>query len=326
MQSWWQGSSIVSGKLANDLGGGIWKNRNRFMPHLTSDLLRDLASVGIRQPASYGSCYHTLAKTPRVPRTINNIFSWWPGGPWQEALFTGRHFGRYYRYDLCSAYRWAATVGLPDMATVKVWEGYRNPRDVHGLWVVTLNIHDLVRLPSLFRRTSPVVMSSEDMQLYDVTPEVVHRGVVWDTMLPGNYVEQTLAMLPCPKEVGRAYWGRWIARDRLECKSKQRNWFLPNVATNFVWGWLIVSRVRGRVWSVSQRAIHVYVDEVIIPHTIDTGDSIGDWKLKESYDGLQVFATGWYGTIDGSTIMHTGSARSLTNANDRRNPNSVVIQ
>lgn len=309
--SWWQGGQIMSGKLRAELGGGLWKNRNRFMPPLTDDLLADLEMVGVRQPASYGSCFHALTKSPRMRHTINNIFSWWSGGPWQEALATGKHMGKFYRYDLCSAYRWAATLGLPDTATIKVWEGYTDPRDVNGLWCLTLDPRDAATqaLPSIFHGNGPVVMSSEDLRLYDIYPAQVHRGVTWDRLLSGDYVEKVLAQLPCPKQVGRAYWGRWIARDQLECRNAVRSWKLPNVVANFVWGFLIIARVRGKVWESSNQALHVYVDEVIVPHELPTGEALGDWRLKEIHNGIEVCGTGWYGTLAGSRIMHTGVPR-----------------
>ena len=304
----------MSGKLRADRGGGLWKNRNRFMPPMTDELLYDLETVGVRQPASYGSCFHALSHSPRVKHTINAIFNWWPGGPWQEALATGRHLGRFYRYDLCSAYRWAATLGLPDVSTFKVWEGLTDPRSVNGLWVVTLDHNDskTLAMPSIFHGIGPVVLSSEDLRLYDVTPVTVHRGVTWDSLLAGDYVERVLEQLPCAKQVGRAYWGRWIARDKLTCRNATREWELPNVVANFVWGFVIISRVRGKVWESSNQALHVYVDEVIVPHELPTGEALGDWRLKEVHDGIEVCATGWYGTLAGSRIMHTGVPRHLS--------------
>jgi len=302
----------MSGQLRADLGGGMWKSEQRFRPALTMDLLGSLAPLGIRQPASYGSCYHALAESvPKVTHTINNIFAWWPGGPWQEAKATGTFLGKHYRYDLCSAYRWAATLGLPDTKTFRVWKSHKDPRSVNGLWVVALHQTDANRVPALLAGPGPVVVSSEDLRLYDITPARIYRGVTWSESLPGDFVEKTLAQLPCAKQSGRAYWGRWITRDRLTCRTANNEWSLPNFATNFVWGFLIIARVRARVWQVSKQALHVYVDEVIVPHEIETGGNIGDWHLKETYEhGVDVRGTGWLGTTSGATIMHTGHPHS----------------
>jgi len=301
----------MSGQLRADLGGGMWKCESRFRPALTMELLGELGQLGIRQPASYGSCYHALAENPRVSHTVNQIFAWWPGGPWQEARSTGKFYGKHYRYDLCSAYRWAATLGLPDTETLRAWKSHPDPRAVEGLWVVALRQMDANRVPALLAGPGPVVVSSEDMRVYDIQPARIYRGVTWTATLPNGFVEETLAKLPCAKQSGRAYWGRWITRDRLTCKTANNQWSLPNLATNFVWGFLIIARVRSRVWQVSRQALHVYVDEVIVPHEIETGPNIGDWHLKETFEnGVDVRGTGWLGTVGGSTIMHTGFPHS----------------
>lgn len=300
----------MSGQIRNDLGGGMWKCEARFRPALTLSLLGELAPLGIRQPASYGSCYHALTDSPRVTHTLNQVFAWWPGGPWQEARTTGKFFGKHYRYDLCSAYRWAATLGLPNTATFRVWKNHPDPRGVNGLWVAALRQTDANRVPPLLSGPGPVVVSSEDLRLYDLTPARIYRGVTWTETLPSDFVEQTLARLPCAKQSGRAYWGRWITRDRLTCKTTGNEWSLPNLATNFVWGFLIIARVRARVWQVSRQALHVYVDEVLVPHEIETGPNMGDWQLKETYDGIDVRGTGWLGTTSGATVMHTGYPHS----------------
>lgn len=311
-RSWWQGANLISGQLDASLGGGLWKCDNRFRPALTYPLLDSLQQLGIKQPASYSSCYHAIAtQPPRVTYTLNQIFSWWPGGPWQEAKTTGKFFGAHYRYDLCSAYRWASTLGLPDVTTFRVWRRHPNPREVDGLWVVSLPENKRHGLPPLLR-DNPVVVSSEDLRIYDLTPTEVHRGVTWTKFLAADYVEQTLSQLPCAKEAGRAYWGRWIARDRLTCRTKNNQWALPNLTTNFVWGFLIIARVRSKVWQSASNALHVYVDEILIPHEIETGDKLGDWRLKEAYPkGVNVMATGWLSTPNGNTIMRTGMPLNL---------------
>jgi len=178
------------------------------------------------------------------------------------------------------------------------------------LWVARLQERDRRFLPSLLGGAGPIVISSEELRLYGIQPEHIYRGVSWTQTYPANYVEQTLTQLPCAKEAGRAYWGRWICRDKLTCRSQEKKWYLSNNVANFVWGWLIVGRVRSRVWQASQHACHVYVDEVLVPHELPTGDDLGDWKLKETYNGIDVRRTGWYGTPAGSTVMQTGVAFS----------------
>ncbi len=305
---WHLGARIVSLQLTTSEGKGIWKARERLMHPEPLQLLDDLESVGVHHPSSYADCYHQLAgKTPRLRYTFNALFSWWAGGPWSEARRTGEHKGTWYRYDLQSAYRWAATLGLPDPDTYEVRQ--RKTGDQDGVWVVELQ-EDRPDLPAVYQHSGRrAVVSTEEMERYNLKCRVI-RGVVWTRMYEPEYVDRTLAKLPCAKEAGRAYWGRWIARDPLKCWTPKSEWDLKNIHANFVWGWLIVGRVRLRVWESAKDAAHVYVDEVLVPYELPTAFGPGQWKLKERYDrGVTVHRTGWYGSAD-TTTMRTGHARN----------------
>lgn len=308
-RAWRLGPRLVSVRLSPDYGGGLWKNRDRLLLTEPDRQLAALAAAGVHFPSSWGDCYHQLAPpAPRVLWTFNGLLAWWPGGPWSEARRTGEFRGKWYRYDLQGAYRWAATWGLPDPATFRVVTDRRGGRP--GVFVCTTR-EERPDLPPLFReRGARVVATHEEIESYNLAVDYI-RGVTWSAEYPANYVERTLQKLPFPKDAGRAYWGRWIARDRLTCWTASSEWELPNLHTNFVWGWLIVSRVRFRVWEAAQEAAHVYVDEVLVPHELPTGGE-GHWKLKQEYpDGVIVRRTGWYGDIrDNSPTMKTGVKRS----------------
>jgi len=139
----------------------------------------------------------------------------------------------------------------------------------------------------------------------------VLRGVEWEQETHPRYVEDVLDKLPCAKQSGRAYWGRWIARDPLVCWTPKREWTMRNVHANFVWGWLIVGRVRLRLWEVAREAVHLYVDECVVPHELPVGDAPGEWHLKEIYPhGVRVLRTGAFGPARGPLSMQTGVARA----------------
>jgi len=304
---WLLGSRPVSGQVSAKRGGGLWKGLDR-MPKLTTGLLDKLESVGVEHPSSYSDCYHQLApNVKRLKHSYNGMFNWWSGGAWEEALKPGVYHGSWKRYDIRSAYRWASTLGLPDVATFRAWKRFRNPHDVNGLWVAYIERRD--DLPNVFRRAlGPVVISSEELRTYNLLADVVY-GVTWTDTLPANYIGETLDRLPCVKDAGRAYWGRWIARDPLICKTANKTWKLQNRTANFIWGWLLVGRVRLRLWKQARYAVHVYVDEVLVPHDLPTGPNVGDWNLKETYpNGITVKRTGWYAPLGGSAVMHTGMA------------------
>lgn len=303
--SWWLGNRLSSLRLT---AGGIWKVRDRLEPippGVEPDRwLAALAGAGVRHCSSYADAYHQLAPpVPPLPYTFNGMFSEWAGGPWSEARTTGSFRGAWYRYDLRSAYRWAATLGLPVPGELEAQHG----GDVQepGLWWVRLRGR-VAHLPSCFREPRPVVMSTEELEGYGVAYTLI-RGVRFGAMLPADYVEATLRRLPCAKESGRAYWGRWIARDPLRVQADGKEWQVPNRMANFIYGWLIVGRVRLRMWERAERAAHVYVDELLVPHPMDTGQGAGDWHLKEMYPtGVTVHRTGWYAGRGAPATMRTG--------------------
>lgn len=298
---WGLGPRIVSAQLTARNGGGIWKAVDR-MPRLTSENLDSLEAVGVFHPSTFGDCYHQLApKAPRLKHTYNGMFSWWSGGPWEEARKPGIFRGAWYRYDLRSAYRWAATLGLPDVRTFRACV-HSDPASVDGLWIANIEMRD--DLPNTFRRSGPIVISSEEIRTYGIKAEVL-RGVTWTQTLPSTYVEQTLTQLPNAKEAGRAYWGRWISRDPLVCWTPNKRWNMPNSVANFIWGWLIVGRVRSRVWSFAKDAAHIYVDEMLVPHEVATGEALGDWHLKEVYPrGVFVKRTGHFSSLGSDGAFH----------------------
>lgn len=303
-RAWRLGSRVVSIQLTKSEGAGIWKSRERMPMSDPRAMLDTLESVGVNHPASYADCYHQLApKSKPLAWTLNGMFAWWPGGPWEEAKLPGEHRGRWYRYDLRSAYRWAATMGLPDPASYRAVT--RGTVDGPGLWLVKMT-GKTTHLPPIYRTSYPVVLSTEEIEAYGVTPQVM-RGIAWSKEMPRDYVERTLSRLPCAKQSGRAYWGRWIARDKLTCWTPNKEWAMNNIHAHFIWGWLVIGRVRLRLWQAGRAAAHVYVDEVVVPHTLPTGDNVGDWHLKEEYPkGVAVYRTGWYGARGGATTMQTG--------------------
>jgi len=307
-RSWWLGPRLVSGQATATEGKGLWKAVERLPTDVPETLLPALERAGVKHPASFADCYHQLAPPTRILRaTYNRLFEWWPGGPWSEARLPGAHRGAWYRYDLRQAYRWAATVGLPMTDTLQV---ERRLSDRPGLWVGHIT-SDTAHLPSVFRSTDPVVMSTEEIAGYKVTFRV-WRGVTWRRTHDERYVERTLAKLPCPNEAGRAYWGRWIAKDPLIVKTAAREWSLKiNPFRNYIWGWLIVGRVRLRVWEAAGDAAHVYVDEIVVPHKMPaTADTLGSWRPKAEYpDGITVYRTGHWGPTRGAPAMQTGEQR-----------------
>lgn len=308
-RSWWLGPRLVSGQLASAEGAGLWKTVERLPTTAPDTLFPALEAAGVHHPASYADAYHQLA--PKVewrPAIYNRIFEGWSGGPWSEARRVGEFRGRWYRYDLRQAYRWAATLGLPEPSTYRLRPRYV---DAPGLWLAELKA-PRPDLPNCFHGVTPVVVSTEEIEVYGLRVKV-WRGVTWERVTGPEYVERTLERLPCPREAGRAFWGRWIARDPLVVRTAAKEWQLTtNPWRHFIWGWLIVGRVRLRVWQAAPEAAHVYVDEIVVPHQLPlTEDRLGAWRPKSEYpDGITVHRTGHFGPRRGTPSMQTGEPRN----------------
>lgn len=307
-RSWWIAGGIVSGQLLAKEGRGVWKNSDRLITEEPQKLFPALERAGVKHPSSFSDAFHQAAPyRPLIKRTWNGLYDFWRGGPWSEARKVGIFPGRWYRYDLRSAYRWAAYQGLPDPET---WVARRRYVDGPGLWVgeFTGNVSGL---PMCYREGGAQVVSSEDLELYRV-PFKVWRGMTWERNIDPAYVERTLDKLPCGKESGRGFWGRWIARTAVKCRTANGESELKQgLFNNFPWGFLIMHRVRGRVWEAGADAAHVHVDEVVVPHEIDTGpDRLGAWREKEVFDrGIVVYRTGYWGCLGGKVAMQTGVKR-----------------
>lgn len=319
-RSWWLGPRMLSLQLSKQYGGGVWKQTERFKLEKPEADLRKLQRRGIEHPSSYADVFwqmhgmvHGGMPTP-LRATYNRIFEWWSGGPWSEARQIGTHRGRWHRYDLRNAYRWAATLGLPDTATFRV---QRKMGSAPGMWVMDPAELRPDLAPSLRGGNGLIVISSEEIEATKFRGTVL-RGVTWEGTLPVDYIERTLARLHCSAECGRAYWGRMISRDPLTVRmTGGREWDLKrNPWQNFVWGWLIVGRVRTRVFQAAAgRAAHVYVDEVVVPFEIPEGTAPGSWRKKEIYDqGVTVIRTGHFGPPDAAPAMQTGVKRGKREA------------
>lgn len=306
-QSWWLGPRLVSVQLS---GRRIYKASDRLKEGGPEDL-DDLERAGVFHPASWGDCFHQLAPpVPRVRATHNNLFAGWAGGPWEEALRPGIHTGTWNRYDLRSAYRWASYAGLPDPASFQTVARFTFARP--GLWLVRLP--ECPDFPPCHRGGGWSVVSTEELEAYGVDPLDVRYGLTWSGTLGPDLVERTLDQLPprAAKRAGRAYWGRWAGRDPLVIQSgagARRQ--LRNPTQSLPWAWLLVARVRLKLWTASRAASHIYVDEILTTDTLPTGRYPGEWNLKAVYpDGVTVDRTGWWGPRGAPHIMEIGKARA----------------
>lgn len=310
----------INGRTCSvQLGRGMVKAYNPFPEHngdaaTFTSFLYDCSQAGITRPSSYSDLFAKTWRSLWIKPSASALLAPYFTGGWQEAKAYGMLRGKWNKYDLNSAYFWALQEGLPDPATYRYSErpDYSDVRGWlrSGVYVVTLEKFSY-RWPYPFNQPHlRYLASTEEIERYNLPVKAYHYGVTWDGLIDTSAMATHIQGLPASKQVARAYWGAWASLARVKCHSRSRpdGWDLPPVRVNLVWAHVIISRVKMRVWEYAAKAAHVYVDSIITPDTLTTGDAPGDWRLQRTYpDGLYVQGTGWYGATPGNFDSHTGA-------------------
>ena len=276
--------------------GGIVKSRVAFASHRTPDsffaLLEAGASKGVLRPSSYSSFFHDRFHSPRPSGAARRAMGWLVPGGWEALLLPrGDYEGKWYRYDLRSAYLWALGAGLPDPTTYRHTDKFDKQYD--GCYV----IHCLPTpgAPYPYDRGGLWPVLRDEIELYGIRGRVLY-GVTWSQMFPVDAMLKAIFDWPFWKEVGRAYWGRWAATAPLECATydtdgvRVKTWQMPATHCNPIWAHVILSRVRARLYEATRnaRVARVYVDNVIVDRPLPEGDGLGSWRLEHEYGGLRI--------------------------------------
>lgn len=262
------------------------------------ELLREYADHGVPRPSGYADVFHKLYYSPRVPWSVNALLAPAFAGGWQahlhplKTVFRGTH----YKYDMRSAYLWAATLGLPDSES---YQRSLKPGKTKYDGIYRFETRPVAGAPFPFDQAHECIATNQEIELYGLPVLKVIDGVIWKNMLAPQKLLDAIMAVSTWKQAGRSYWGRWAQMQRIKCTANGRDWFIPNLALNIPLAHLIVSRVKMRLWLASRNAVHVFVDSVITPEKLETGDKVGDWRLEKTYtNGVVVKATGQYGSID----------------------------
>lgn len=274
------------------------------------ELLREYSDFGVTRPGGYADVFHERFQSPRVCWSVNALLAPCFAGGWQQAISPGAHYEQHYRYDLRSAYLWAASLGMPDTKTLtrslKPW----SDRQHAGVYRVKL-LEPCTTAPFPFNQCVECIASNLEIETYGLRIASVVDGVIWKRSLSGDSIVDTVKLVSTWKQAGRAFWGRWGQSAKLTCNANGKQWELPNRALNIPWAHSIVSRVRMRVWEYARRAVHVFVDSLITTERLPTGDNIGDWRLEKIYpNGVIIRGPGQYGSLDCATLeRNAGVAR-----------------
>ena len=311
---WRMNGQLVSLELK---GGGIIKPLERFPDHcydenLFGGFLENCYSKDITRPSSYADLFYQKSFSPKLKWSYNALFMEWFVGGWQEAKKIGVLPGHWNMYDMKSAYFWALTQGLPDTRTFRFKRKYKHSElhgfDCEGLFVIEIEKARETYPYPFNRKRQRYIATTEEIEQLELSVTKIHSGITWKkSSNVANQMVDTILGLPASKQVGRSYWGRWASRAPISCRmASGREWKLRNILTNIIWAHIILSRVKMRVWRHSGNAAHIFVDSIITKDIIETGNEAGDWKLVNEFDGLNIKSPGYFETLDGTLIKHSG--------------------
>ncbi len=233
-------------------------------------------------------------------------------GAWQEALRVGTFTGHWRQYDLQSAYYAALLEGLPDPKSYRVTRVIADD----GLFRVKLSA-PVPGAPYPFNAESEVLATGWEIRAYALPVVDVITGVRWRSSQDIRPIVDACDMWTFRKRARRCFWGAWASRDAVSCHTKSATWTPLRARPHPTWAHLIMARVRKKVFDVSARAVHIFVDSVITQDVLPTGEEVGTWKLAAEYPhGVNIGGTGKYSSLDS---RRWDKWAGVGKADDRRN-------
>ena len=289
------------------------KDVTRFPAHCGDEdtfltMMEEAQRHGIKRPSSYSDCFHSAFHSPRIKHSLNALFAGQFTGGWEEAKATGVLPGKWYQYDMQSAYLWSGSQGLPDASTFRYADSLSVP---NGMFVID-QAAPRVDLPYPFNVRRIVNATRDEIDAYGLNVHRIVSGVSWTKTISGEQVEEAVKRFTFWKEVGKTYWGRWCSTQPLKCHSRSgAHWGIRNPVLNLVWAHVVISRVKLRVWESAKDAAHVFVDSVIVPRKLDVGTRAGDWRLEDEFsEGVHIRHAGYFGPAGGEWKRTSGTKRS----------------
>jgi hypothetical protein len=274
----------------------------------------------INPPTSFADLFLSVYRSPMPRITVRSAFMGFKFGGWNEAFRRGEIRGKVYHYDINSAYRWAASLGLPDMRTAYPTKDFSVP---YGIFLVTNVPVGAIPWNRTSRNAVHMVTSEERNALNlpgDVT--VIKGWAFCETVRLNGIFEKidTLFSKPIASRISRAFWGMYnttMAPEVWSWKHGEKIRHMKNPWYNPIWSAFITSRVKLRINVYRGRAIHCATDSVhILGHEIETGTAPGDWKLVGIYDDMWCRAPNHWG--DGPyTLKWSGRGSILARPENR---------
>src|SRR5262245_221692 len=200
-------------------------HEHQFNEPAFRELLREFNDHGVDRPGGYADAFHDkYFKSPRIPWSVNAPFQDCLAGGWQACLKPGVLRGTFRKYDMRSAYLWAASLGMPDTKTyTRSLKPWRKKKFQEGLFRVQL-IEPTLTAPSPFSHCTECIATSQEIEMYNLRISSVVDGVVWTGTIDGAPIIDAIKKVSFWKLAARAYWGRWGQVAKIQCVSPKRKW------------------------------------------------------------------------------------------------------
>jgi len=274
------------------------------------NIMREAKNADINPPTSFADLFMSVYRE-RLPRpSCLYPFRLQRFGGWQsvvrEHLQAGEFHGRVFHYDINRAYRWAALQGLPDVRSA-YWTC-----DVNAPYAVYLARVKPDRIP-YHQGAGLTMITSEErdaFQLHDAMWPLYGLAFRNSVSLADAFAKIDTRFPTSTKRIGRSFWGMWNTREapeQLSWKHGERVREMKNPFFNPIWSAFITSRIKIKLASVYEHALHIYVDAIHSTVELPTGTADGDWRLDGIYDRAWFRSPGYWGEGP-CTIRHSGRA------------------
>lgn len=297
----WKGQAWeLNGRISSYMPNSklVYKSIDRLSPESEEDFQHIMESCkknGIGFPSSFADIFHSFVRSPLPKKSSLTGIRGFQFGGWQEALYVGRVRQKVYHYDLNQAYRWAASLSLPDIHQASPAKDFHDGE--HGVYIVKVNA---LELPYNQDECTKAV-TAEERDRYKMKNRPILSGVKFHKTIS---LKETWDMIQecfpyCFRRIGRAFWGRWSACAPVLCRSwkhgeKVRP--LNNFLYNPFWPAYITSRVKMRMAEHMGHSLHIFVDAILSIDEIETSTEVGGFKLVDVYDDLTICGPGQWGT------------------------------
>jgi hypothetical protein len=276
-----------------------YKNVRRLDPKSDEDfwaVLQEARAAGMNPPTSFADFFMSCYRAPLARGSVVAPFRRYTFGGWQTALQRGEFKGKFYVYDLNSAYRWAASCGLPHPGTAYVTKDFNKPSAIY-----------LVELPIGVIPYQPggrlAVVTSEERDCFNLQSASTLRvlyGIAFrsEVSLADTFAAIDKKFPASAKRISRAFWGLWnttAAPQQVSWKHGEKIRDLKNPFFNPIWAAFVTSRVKLRMSLYRKHALRIYVDSIVTTEQLPTGPGVGEFKLVHELDSLWIRHAGYWG-------------------------------